>query len=179
MQSFQPYQKALNNGLSVYDDQSATKEQIDLAVKELQNAKAELVLILDREILLTYVSEIDGFLYQENYIVPEETFRILTETKTEFTNLYQNEDLTYEQISAAYDKFSAATSLMESAKKAERFSPNDAKEDVIVPSKIISGEKGLGQITSVRLTLLGIGCGLILLGAITTVLYFKPPKSLQ
>lgn len=178
-QSYQPYQNAVNRAVAIYESDTATQENVTTVTAELKEAKKGLVLILDREPLLDYVDRIDEFLSGANYDLTAETIQILTSVKDEFLKLYESETLTQEQLDAANTKCKNVVETAETSKEVKKFSVEDADENVIVPSKVISSTQGLGRVTTIRLTLLILGFGLILLGAAASILYLKPPEFLK
>ncbi len=179
MESYQTYQFAINHALTIYEDDASPQEEVDTVTAELKDAKNGLELVLNREPLLTYVDNIDEFLYGTNYVLSEDTIEALTAARKEFLELYQSETLTKEQLSAASQKFINVIEAAEGADEVKKFSSKDPGEGVIVPTKVISSSQGLGRVTAIRLILLGIGTGLIIVGAIATILYLKPPKFLK
>lgn len=178
-ETYQNYQKAINTALAVYENDYAADESIKTALTALKEAKSKLVLRLDRNALLDYISDLEEYLYGTEYDLTDETAAVLNNTKKEFATLYEKELLTKEQLTSAKESFEKVKKLAEESKKIKKFSSKDAAEDVVVPEKVISSAQGLGKVTAIRLTILGIGLGFIVLGTIAAILYFKPPKFLQ
>lgn len=178
-ESYRTYQKAVNDALSVYENDYATEESLQIALTTLKDARKGLALLLNRGALIDYVSAIEEYLHGTEYDLSTETVMILENAKDEFSALYEKELLTKEQLSEAKDSFEKIKKLAEESKKIKKFSAKDAADDVIVPEKVISSSQGLGKVTAIRVTIVGIGIGLILLGTVAAILYFKPPKFLQ
>lgn len=174
--SYQKYQQAINKAIVIYEDDAASDDEVILATLELKTAKDTLVLILNREPLLTYIDRIEELLYGINCNLSPEMIQILTDAKNEFSNLYASETLTLEQLAAANTKFFNVIEIAESGDEIKEFSSENAGEDIIIPQKLISSTQGLGRVTKIRLTLLGIGSGIFIIGLIATILYLKPPK---
>lgn len=178
-ETYQRYQKAVDRGIAVYENDDATQEQIDEVTTELKNAKNELIPLLNRDLLLEYVDDIEDFLYGTTYNISEETATILTDARKEFLSLYDNINLTKEQLNNAEKKHKDVIEIAQKSKEVQKFSSKEAGNDVVIPEKVISSSQGLGKVTAIRLTLLGIGIAGILLGVTAAILYLKPPKFLQ
>lgn len=179
VESYQTYQNAVNNAIAVYENDGATQEDVDAVTEKLRVAKNGLTFILNRALLLDYVDSIEEILYSTNYDLTAETVQILNTVKNDFLKRYESETLTQEELDAASTKFLDIINAEESSKEIEKFSSDNADENIIVPSKVISSTKGLGRVTAIRLTLLGFGVVFIALGIAAGVLYIKPPKFLQ
>ncbi len=178
-ESYQTYQKAVNDALSVYENDYATKESVQVALNTLIDARDGLTLLLNRGALLNYVSGIEEYLYGTIYNLSPETVTLLENAKNEFLTLYKKELLTKAQLTEAKESFERIKKTVEESKKIKQFSSKNADDGVVVPEKVISSSQGLGKVTAIRVTIVGIGIGFILLGTVAAILYFKPPKFLQ
>ena len=179
VETYQPYQDAVGRGIAVYENDGATQEQIDEVTAELKTARDGLIPLLNRDLLLEYVDEIENFLYGTTYNLSTETTIILTDARKEFLSLYDDINLTKEQLNNAEKKYQSVIEIARNSKEIQKFSPEEADKNIVIPQKVISTSQDLGKVTAIRLTLLGIGIAGILLGVTAAILYLKPPKFLQ
>ncbi len=178
-ESYRNYQKALDKAISVQENMEATADDVNVAKEELIAAKNGLVLILDRDTLLSYIETIDEFLNSTTYRISDAMEQKLVEAKSEFFTLYESESLTKEQIEEATNKFSSLKKEAEDLEEVKKFEAEEAPDDVVVPKKVISSTQGLGKVTEIRLTIVGVAAGVLVLGLIAFILYLKPPKFLK
>ncbi len=178
-ETYQPYQKAVNGAVAIYEKDGATQEEIDQAAAELKTAKNGLISILNRDLLLEYVDEIEDYLYSTTYDLSPEAETLLTDARKEFLALYEDLNLTKEQLNGAKKTYESVMQIAGESKEIQKFSAEEADKDVVIPEKVISNSGGVGRVTTIRLILLGIGIVGIVLGTTASILYFKPPKFLQ
>ncbi len=177
--SYTPYQAAINQGLSVYEDDAATQEVIDAAVEQLKTAKEGLIPRLDRGVLLVFADELDAILHSTDYILDSATATTLSAAQQEFLELHKRDTLTKEQIEAAREKYSGLTETVKNNHTLSAFSVESPPEDVTIPERDAESKNGLNRVASVRLTIICMGATAFVLGVAACILYFKPPKFLQ
>ncbi len=175
--SYQAYQSAVTYAFSIYENEYATQEEVNAAVSNMKEKKDRLVPVLNREMLLSYVTTLELYLYAPDIVLSEEMETILTAARNEFLELYNKPDLTQDLLSAADVKYTNLMEQTEAIPGINRFSSKDAPEGIVIPDKVFSSAQGLGKVTAIRLVLIGIGAGLILVGLVVSVIYLKPKKS--
>ncbi|MBQ1965768.1 MAG: hypothetical protein II348_03745 [Clostridia bacterium] len=178
-ESYNKYQKAVNQAIAVQEKANATQEEINAVKEELKTAESGLVFFLNRNTLLTFAEEIDLFLKKTTHNLPSETEQALSEAKAEFLALYESNALTEEQLNDAAEKYAAVMEKANNTEEIKKFSEKDADHGIIVPEKVINSTQSLSKVTEIRLTIVYIGAGLCVLGLVSLIVYLKPPKFLR
>ena len=178
-ESYNQYQKAVNQAIAVQENSQATQEEINAAKNQLIEAESKLVSILDREALLSYIDTIDAVLNNTSRNFSTETEQALIDAKENFQSLYQNDKLNDIKLRNAARKYNIVIKAANNTGEVERFSEKNAEDGVILPKNIISSSQGLSKLTQMRLTIVLIGAGLFVLGLAVLIVYLKPPAFLR
>ena len=178
-ESYNQYQKAVNQAIAVQENSQATQEEINAAKNQLIEAESKLIFILDREALLSYIDTIDAVLNNTSRNFSTETEQALIDAKEDFQSLYQNDKLNDIKLRNVARKYNIVIKAANNTGEVERFSEKNAEDGVILPKNIISSSQGLSKLTQMRLTIVLIGAGLFVLGLAVLIVYLKPPAFLR
>lgn len=178
-ESYYPYQLAVNNALNLYENPEATQEQINDACLQLTSARDALMLTPERETLMFYANNLDGYIYNAHLDLSDETMQKLKETQDMLRTLVNKAPLMPEELTSAEEAYNALILEVERADNIEEFSTENPASDVVIPENYFEDSSSAGRAAGIRLTMILIGTGLLAVGVTAVILYFKPPKFLK
>jgi len=172
-ESFEVYRNARNYAFEVYEWKDAEQALVEQAVSRIEAATKGLVKIMDRDKLLTYIADLEVYLCSPTRQLPDAVRTQLQEAVDRFKALYDDKELTSEQLSDAEKNYWQLISLAE-----EQFyehapvSPYDEETDGLkIPTDFNEEKQTSGRVTVLRLWISVAGAVLILIGFTVTVIY--------